>query len=268
MPSDPMSNIQGAASDLFAGMAASTRAGLAASGLNIQAMGTRTQAAGTRQAAEGTRITAQGTRIGAEGVEINAQGMRIKAGGDIAEAENYDLAAGLARENAGYTAASTRIQQYQQQRQLTQAIGGQRAAQAAGGGAAGGSSMDVMRDSAAQGALAKNVLGTQGQITEAGFEEQAKSYETMSRAGRVAAAAEYDIANKTDVIAGQTRDIAGRQDLLAGRQDAIAAQQDEIAAKQDDLASATLTAGQQEATNDYISSAIKGVSAIAGLAVL
>lgn len=258
-------DIGGAASDIFAGFGAANKADLQGLGLNITAAGTRTQAMGTRTQAEGTRIGADSTRIGAEATEINADSLRTKAAGDIAEATNYDLAAGLARENETFTEASNRIQQFQLSRNITSMIGTQRAGVAASGFSSSGSALDIMRDSAAQGALSKGVLGMQNMITEAGFEEQAKSFDTMSAAGRATAAAEMAMAGKTDVIAADQRAVAGKQDLLANSQDAIAAQQDQIASSQDVLAAKTREAGKQEATGDFIGGAIKGAAAIATL---
>jgi hypothetical protein len=219
------SNAGGAASDLFAGFGATTQAGLKGKGLNLQA--------------SGQRITAQGTRL-------NAEGLRIKASGDLAEAGEYDLAGNLATKNEKFTEQSVAIQQMQQERNTTMQIGGQRAEIAGAGGAESGSALDILRDSASQGALAKQVLGQQGLITEAGYDEQAKSYQLMASTARTTAAGEQDIANKTDVIAGQ---------------------QDQIANQTDQLAAQTVQAGKDAATGDFISGAIKGVAAIASIAL-
>ncbi len=61
---------------------------------------------------------------------------------------------------------------------------------AASGFASSGSALDLLRDSAAQGAMTKAVLGQQGLIEEAGYEEQAKSYQLMSSAANMAATAD------------------------------------------------------------------------------
>src|SRR6185312_13200510 len=124
--------------------------------------------------AQGLRITAEGTLITAQGTRLNAESLRTKAQGDLAEASNYDLAAGLAEANKAYTEQSTRLQQFQTDRQIYQAMGATRAGAAGAGFAAGGSAGDLLRDSASQGALAKATLAQQGVITEAGYEEQAK----------------------------------------------------------------------------------------------
>jgi hypothetical protein len=223
LSSSTFSDIGGAASDLFAGLGASAQGALQAKGLNI---------------------TASGTRISADSTRLSADSLRTKAQGDLAEASNYDLAAGLAGENEAYTEQSTRVQQAQLDRQVTQTIGGQQASVAGAGFANSGSALDIMRDSASQGALAKGVLGQQGAITEAGFTEQQNSYTTMANAGRATAAAEMIDADKTDAI--------------AGRQDALAAQQDQLAIQ-------TQQAADQKATGDFISSAIKGVAAVASI---
>jgi hypothetical protein len=177
--SSAISGIGGAASDLFAGFGAQDKGALQAAGL---------------------RITAQGTRISAASTRISAQGLRTKAQGDLAEASNYDLAAALALRTRPITEQSTRVQQAQLGRQVTQAIGGQQAGVAgrvcgqrqrarhhAGLGVAGRAGARRARQ--------------QGAITEAGFDEQAKSFQTMSAAGRATAASEFDIANQTDTIA-------------------------------------------------------------------
>lgn len=213
----------GAVSDLFAGFGATAKG---------------------EASARGIELTAQGTRLGAQGTRLSAEGQRIKARGDLAEAENYDLAAGLALENQAYTQASTRIQLAQTDRQITQTIGGQRVSVAAAGFGSGGSAGDLLRDSASQGALAKAVLSNQGLITEAGYKEQAKSYQTMSAAARATAASEFGIADKTDQIA---------------------AGQDSIATQQDQLAVQTRRDAQDAATGLFISGAIKGVASIATL---
>jgi hypothetical protein len=216
-------DIGGAAADLFAGFGASAKGALQAQGLRIQA---------------------QGTRIGAESTQLTAQGLRIKAQGDIAEASNYDLAATLAQQNEAYTAQSIRVQQAQSDRAVTQAIGGQQAGVAGAGFAASGSALDIMRDSAQQGALAHGVLAQQGAITEAGFEEQARSFQTMATTGRATAAGEMDIASQTDTIAQEQMGIATSQDALAVQTQQVA---------------------NQQASGDFISAAIKGVAAIATL---
>jgi hypothetical protein len=128
----------------------------------------------------------------------SAAGLRIKAQGDIAEGQAYDLAAALAGENEKFTEQSTAIKEMQQQREATLQIGQQRGAIASSGFAESGSALDILRDSASQAALQRQVLGQQGLITEAGYREQQQSYQTMSAAAKSAAAQEQELASKTE----------------------------------------------------------------------
>ena len=220
------SDVAGAVSDIFAGFGAQDKGSLAQQGLDIQA---------------------EGTQIGAESTEITAESLRTKAQGDIAESQNYDLAANLATENAGYTAESTRIQQSQQQRQETMTIGSQQAAVGGAGFAEGGSAFYLMKSSANQGALASGAIASQGAITEAGYNEQAQSFQTMAAVGMATAASEEDIANQTDTIAGQQQSIAQQQIQLGAE---------------------TKSADDQAATGDFVGAALKGAAALATLAVV
>ena len=130
--------------------------------------------------------------------QYSADALRIKASGDLAEAQTYGLAQGLAEQNAAFTEQSTAIQEMQKQREITMNLGAQRAAVASSGFEASGSALDVLRDSASQGALAKQVLGQQGLITEAGYKEQAQSYGIMQSAAQSAAAQEQHLASKEE----------------------------------------------------------------------
>lgn len=125
--------------------------------------------------------------------------LQLKAKGDLAEAGQYDLAAKLAAQNEEFTKQSTAIQEAQQQRNTTMQIGGQEASVAGAGFAESGSALDILADSARQGALAKATLGQQGLITEAGYKEQADSYTMMAKTARDTAAGEEDIANQTGI---------------------------------------------------------------------
>lgn len=118
---------------------------------------------------------------------FSIEGLRTKAAGSRVEAQQYDLARQLALQNEQFAKTSTEIKTYQAQRGIYGVMGQQRADVAASGFAAGGSALDLMRDSAAQGALHKAVIGQQGLIEEAGYREQAESYRLMAEASRMAA---------------------------------------------------------------------------------
>lgn len=203
------SDLGGAVSDLFAGIAATTSANLKAQGLQIEAMGT----------------------------DITAQSLITKAQGDIAEGQEYGLAATLAQQNSAYTAASTRIQASQEQRTITQTMGTAKAAVAGSGLASGGSSFYLLRDSAAQGGIALAALRQQGAITEAGYNEQAASYQLMQTTAQTTATEETAMAGK----------------------------EEQIATAQRNLAAETAAAGKSAAVGDFLAGAVKGVAAIATL---
>ena len=203
-------DVGGAVADLFAGLGAATSSQLKAQGLDIEAMGT----------------------------DISAQSLQVKAAGDLAEAQEYGLAGALASQNAAFTDVSTKIQLAQQDRQTTMTIGSQKAAVGGGGLAESGSALDVLRESASQGALAKSVLASQGQITEAGFNEQAASYDLMQTTAQTTATAEQQMSTEEQNIATQQRQ----------------------------LASETAAAGTTAEIGDFLAGAVKGVAAIATLA--
>jgi hypothetical protein len=124
---------------------------------------------------------------------------RSKAAGDRIVAQDYDLASSLATQNEKFTETSTAIKQAQNDRQIYGAMGGITADTAGAGFAASGSSLDILRDSASQGALTKAVAGQQGLITEAGYTEQATSYTNMAAAANMAANAEDKAAEGADI---------------------------------------------------------------------
>ncbi len=130
-----------------------------------------------------------------------AKGAQFKAQGDLAEQQQYTEAAGFAEQNVAFTKQSTAIKEMQTEREIQKSLGQTRADVAGAGFAESGSSLDILRESASQGALAKSVLATQGLITEAGYQEQADSYRTMANAAGIAAQAEQTAATG-DMIAG------------------------------------------------------------------
>jgi hypothetical protein len=142
-----------------------------------------------------------GDVAGAVGDLFAAEGARAKAAGDRIEGQNYGLAAELAEKNVAFTKMSTEIKEFQQSRTVAQTIGEQRADVAAAGFGDSGSSLDLLRDSASQGALAHAVIQEQGLITEAGYEEQAQSYRNMQVAANMAADAEDKAATGLDITA-------------------------------------------------------------------
>lgn len=104
--------------------------------------------------------------------------------GDMAEASAYKDAAKYAAQNAVITAASTRIQESQLARKVFQTVGAQSAQVASAGFASSGSSLDLARNSIAQGSLQKQLVADQGLINENGFKEESAKYTGMASAAK------------------------------------------------------------------------------------
>jgi len=112
--------------------------------------------------------------------ETSAQGLEI-------EASNYKEAAKFSRENETFVRTNMQLEQYQTDRSMYQQVGGQRAAIGGSGFADSGTSIYLAMDAAKQGALAKATITQQGSIDIAGYEEQARSYESQAKAADFAA---------------------------------------------------------------------------------
>lgn len=128
-----------------------------------------------------------------------ADALRTKATGNRIEAQEYDLAGGLSRENEQFSKTSTAIKEFQTQRSIESTLGQQAADVAASGFGTSGSSLDLLRDSASQGALTAATLQQQGIIEQHGYEEQAKSYDLMASSARMAADANEHAATGAEI---------------------------------------------------------------------
>ena len=104
------------------------------------------------------------------------------AAGDTSEGNAYGEAASYDKLNAQITQQATGIAETQAQRQLYQVQGGTQAQVGGAGFANSGSSMDILRSSAQQGALQKQLIQAQGQITSNGYEAEAQHYSAMQKA--------------------------------------------------------------------------------------
>lgn len=112
-----------------------------------------------------------------------------QAQGDKKSASNYLEAADIANQNAQLAKMSAAIQETATQRQINKTIGGQAADVAGAGFAQSGSALDLMRDSASQGALQKAMIGLQGQINSNAYAAQAGAYMGEYQAAQTAAKA-------------------------------------------------------------------------------
>lgn len=104
--------------------------------------------------------------------------------GQLAAAGGYEKASEIAAINAQISRQSSAIQQTQAQREIYKTLGGQQADIAGAGLAAAGSALDIVRSSAQQGALAKQLIAAQGMITTLGYEQESASYSAMAKAAK------------------------------------------------------------------------------------
>lgn len=160
---------------------------------------------------------------------VMSQADLLKGQGDLIEADSYSRAHDLALQNRDFTAQSTAIGQAQADRSIYQSLGAVVGATGASGLQMDGSAADVLAASAQQGEVEKQVRANQGLITEAGYQEQADTYTNMVSAAHLASDAET-LASKGHLLAASAEDDA--------------------------------------ATGSFISSAIKGVGAIASVAAM
>ncbi|MGD9878921.1 MAG: tail fiber domain-containing protein [Reyranella sp.] len=111
----------------------------------------------------------------------------FSAKGSRQNAASLDEAARLTEINARISKASTGIQLAATQRDIYRVLGGQRADIAGAGFSMSGTALDLAADSAAQGAIARGLVTTQGAIEEQGFRIQAQNLRAEAQAARSAA---------------------------------------------------------------------------------
>ena len=104
--------------------------------------------------------------------------------------EAYGTAADIATKNAALTLRSGQIQQQQEDIQLNKTIGGENAETAGAGFSNSGSALLLMRSSVQQGALAKQLISNQTQITAQGYDQQAAAYKGQQQGAQLQAKAQ------------------------------------------------------------------------------
>jgi hypothetical protein len=100
----------------------------------------------------------------------------------------YTKEAQFAGQNAAISRTSAAIQEAQETRAVTQAVGSESATTSAAGFTMGGNASDLMRQSLQQGALAKSLITQQGTITTLGYEEQQQAAQGKAAASKTQAA--------------------------------------------------------------------------------
>lgn len=143
------------------------------------------------------------------------EGNQYKKEGLELEEQNYEAASQLALQNEQFVKTSTNIKQQQSDRELYQSLGKTTVNVAGAGLDLSGSSLDILRESAQQGAATRAVIGQQGLIQEAGYAEEATSYENMAKAAQVSEQA-LSTSSMGDILAGGLKLAGALTTLLPG----------------------------------------------------
>lgn len=118
-----------------------------------------------------------------------AKADKLTAGGYTQAAASYQQATDLTNEAADVADASQNIQEMQNERNIFKTLGGQQSDIAGAGLQNSGSALDIMRDSASQAGLSRQLLGTQGAINQLGYQKEAASYQGLKGTAEASAAA-------------------------------------------------------------------------------
>lgn len=102
--------------------------------------------------------------------------------GDLFAAGGYGDAAAAAEKDAELTRRMTAIQEVQEQRKDYMLMGGTESDVAGAGFAMSGSGLDILRSSAQQASLSKDLIATQGEINATTFDAQAAAYNAQANA--------------------------------------------------------------------------------------
>lgn len=128
--------------------------------------------------------------LGSDITEVGgAIGSLFTAQGNAAQAKDFQGAATLATQNAQLAMASTKIQATQTARTVAQSLGSSTADVAGAGFTTSGSALDILKESASQGALAKSLVNIQGAINENSYAAQAGAYQGEANAAKEASTA-------------------------------------------------------------------------------
>lgn len=120
---------------------------------------------------------------GAIGDFGQAAGDLLASEGSFASADAYGTASDIATKNAALTKRSGAIQLQQENVAITKAIGGEAASTSgAGFNNSGGTAVDLLHSSVQQGALSRQLISNQTEITAQGYEQQASAYTGQQKA--------------------------------------------------------------------------------------
>ncbi len=154
-----------------------------------------------------------GAKTKAQMYRIESQADLLKGLGAQLEGQSYQKAHDLALTNEEYAKESTAIQGVQATRATNLSLGAGRAAIGASGLEESGSALDVLADSARQGELHRQIVAQQGLISEAGYQEQADVYTNMVAASGVAVEG-AKLASKEHLMAADAEETAAMGNFI------------------------------------------------------
>lgn len=106
--------------------------------------------------------------------------------GQFKAAAGYKKSAQFADLSANISQQATAIQSFQAERDIYRTIGGAKADLGGAGLMLSGGALDILRDSASQGALTKQLIQAQGAITTTGYQAEAEAYRSQAAAAKTA----------------------------------------------------------------------------------
>ncbi len=127
--------------------------------------------------------------FGAAGSAAQAKAYGQSAAALDLSAARLDEAAAFSDFSAGMAKQKTAIGKLANEREVFNVLGSQGAGIVGGGFSLAGSGSDILRMTAAEGALSQQIIGQQGMLEEATYKEEAKNYRTQAQAARLDASA-------------------------------------------------------------------------------
>lgn len=124
------------------------------------------------------------------------------------EATSYTNAAAIARQNETLAGAAGQIEQAQIGLEVGRTIGSQQASIAAAGFGSGGTALSLMRASQRQGSIEQQLTGTNAEIQQMGYEQQAQAAEAESKAASTSSATSASLAATSSTVANALKNDA------------------------------------------------------------
>lgn len=178
------------------------------------------------------------------------------ASGSAAASTAYATAAQIAQANAALTLRSGQIQEEQENIAITKSLGTETSDTAGAGFKNSGSALSLLKSSTQQGALAKQLIQNQTEITAQGYDQQAAAYEGQAKAASTQASGQ---------TAGGLLNIVGAATNIPGVTSAVSSVVGAASATGDAAAVASTALDAAEVTGD-VAGAADATTAVAAAA--